>query len=615
MEEKHQFKAEVSKLLDLVINSLYSQKDIFLRELVSNASDACDKLRYLSLVKGGTVKSDGDFKITIAADKDAKTLTISDNGIGMNKEDMINHLSTIAKSGSSEFLANMAEGKQKDSSIIGQFGVGFYSAFMVASKIDVISRKAGEAQTYKWSCANAGEYTIVEDASRSVTGTDIILYLKDDEIEFLDTLRIRHIIKTYSDHISIPIEFSGEVINTASALWSRNKADITKEQYNEFYRHISHNFDEPWMTLHYKAEGKIEYTSLIYIPKKAPFDLFQPDKKRGLHLYANKVFISDKVEQLTPFYLRFLTGIIDTKELPLNVSREMLQSTPLLTKIKNGITSRIFSELKKKSKDIADYKEFITTFGGVLKEGMYEDPTNGEQIAELCRFYSTNGEELTSLDEYIERMADGQKSIFYITGENIEILRNNPLLEGAAMRGVEVLLLTDPVDEFWPQSFSKYKEKEIKSISVAMKELEETPLKDEFKNIDKIPHEELKSLRDAILNIANSTIKDVIVSDSLFSSPVSLVAGEGQMSLRLEKLMARNNQSVLVKSDRILQISPTHSLIKKLAKQATDKKIDDNFKKTVMLLINQAKLIEGDGLDDVKTFMRDFAFVLEKSFD
>ena len=396
MSEKREFQTEVAKLLDIVINSLYSEKYIFLRELISNASDACDKLRYWSLTNPDVAKPSGKMQITITPNDKEQVLTISDNGIGMNKDDLINHIGTIAKSGTADFVNNVKDnGSVVD--LIGQFGVGFYSAFMVASKVEIITRKAGDDKAWKWVSDGLGGYEISE-AKRDTNGTDIKLYLKDDAKDFTDTIYLRHIIRTYSDHVEYPIvlnlgEAGEEMVNNASALWTRNKAEITDEQYKEFYHHISKNFDDPWLTLHFKAEGSIEYNALLYVPSTAPYDLFQPDRQQSLKLYVNKVFISDKVEGLMPAYLRFVKGVIDSSDLPLNISREMLQQSALLAKIKQGTVSRILKELKKRTKDYDDYIKFWKGFGIAFKEGIYEDFSNREEIASLSLFASTFSDE------------------------------------------------------------------------------------------------------------------------------------------------------------------------------------------------------------------------------
>lgn len=600
MARKQKFKTEVSKLLDIVINSLYSEKYIFLRELISNASDACDKLRYYSLTNPGISKNNGAFKITITPNEEEKTLTVSDNGIGMNKDDLINHLSTIAKSGTEDFVRNAKDnGSVVD--LIGKFGVGFYSAFMVANKVEVITRRAGEEQAYKWVSDGIEGYEITE-AARDKSGTDIKLYLKDDAKDYTDTIYLRHIIRTYSDHINYPIvldlgKAGEETVNTGTALWTQNKAEITDEQYNEFYHHISRNFDTPWMRLHFKAEGSIEYTGLLYIPSEAPYDLFQPDRQQSLKLYVNRVFISDKVDDLMPAYLRFVKGIIDSADLPLNISREMLQQNALIAKIKNGTVSRILKELKKRSEDYDDYMKFWKIFGIAFKEGIYEDVANRVEVAELSRFYSTNStDRLTSLDEYISRVNEGQTNIYYITGDDVPTLRNNPQLEAFAAKGVEVLLLTDPIDEFWVQVLTNFKGYPIKHISQADLDLKmerDTPRADE---------KSLNKLTDYLAELFKDEVGKVVTTEKLTKSPVSLTVENGQMSIHLERLMRNHQQKTAFASSRILEVNPYHPLIIKLAEAMSDKNQKQSVEEVSRLLLDQAKIAEGEAISDSSFF-------------
>lgn len=597
---KQKFKTEVSKLLDIVVNSLYSEKYIFLRELISNASDACDKLRYYSLMNPGIAKDNGEFKITITPNAEENTLTISDNGIGMNKEDLINHLGTIAKSGTADFVRNAKDnGSAVD--LIGKFGVGFYSAFMVADKVEVTTRRAGEEQAWLWKSNGVDGFEITE-ATRDKFGTDIKLYLKEDAKDFTDTIYLRHIIRTYSDHIGYPIvldlgKAGEETVNTGSALWTQNKSEITDEQYNDFYHHISRNFDTPWMRLHFKAEGSIEYTGLLYIPSEAPYDLFQPDRQQSLKLYVNRVFISDKVDDLMPSYLRFVKGIIDSADLPLNISREMLQQNALIAKIRSGTVGRILKELKKRSEDYDDYMKFWKIFGIAFKEGIYEDAANREEIASLSRFYSTNDKEhLTSLDEYISRVNEGQTNIYYITGDDVSTLRNNPQLEAFNANNIEVLLLVDPIDEFWVQTLSNYKGYPIKHVSQAdvdLKMVRDTPKADEGS---------LKRLTDFMAELFKEEVGKVIPTEKLTNSPVSLTVENGQMSIHLERLMRNHQQKTMFASSRILEVNPYHPLIIKLA----DSMFDESQKKTVeevsRLLLDQAKIAEGEAVSDSSFF-------------
>ena len=600
MSKKQKFKTEVSKLLDIVINSLYSEKYIFLRELISNASDACDKLRYYSLMKPEVTKNNGEFKIVITPNAEENTLTISDNGIGMNKDDLVNHLSTIAKSGTADFVNNAKDnGSVVD--LIGKFGVGFYSAFMVASKVEVVTKRAGEEQAYKW-ISNGVDGFEIEETEKEKSGTDIKLFLKDDAKDFTDTIYLRHIIRTYSDHINYPIvldlgKAGEETVNTGSALWTKNKAEITDDQYNEFYHHISRNFDTPWMRLHFKAEGSIEYTGLLFIPSEAPYDLFQPDRQQSLKLYVNRVFISDKVDDLMPAYLRFVKGIIDSADLPLNISREMLQQNALIAKIRSGTVSRILKELKKRSEDYDDYMKFWKNFGMAFKEGIYEDPVNRVEIAELSRFYSTNSlDKLTSLDEYISRVNEGQTNIYYITGDDVPTLRNNPQLEAFKEKGLEVLLLTDPIDEFWVQTLTNFKGYPIKHVSQA-----DIDLKIERKE-PKADEGSLKKLTDFMTELFKNEVGKVVATEKLTKSPVSLTVENGQMSIHLERLMRNHQQQTAFASSRILEINPYHPLIIKLA----DSMFNDSERQTVeevcRLLLDQAKISEGEAISDSSFF-------------
>ena len=600
MSKKQKFKTEVSKLLDIVINSLYSEKYIFLRELISNASDACDKLRYYSLMKPEVTKNNGEFKIIITPNAEENTLTISDNGIGMNKEDLVNHLSTIAKSGTADFVNNAKDnGSVVD--LIGKFGVGFYSAFMVASKVEVVTKRAGEEQAYKW-ISNGVDGFEIEEAEKEKSGTDIKLFLKDDAKDFTDTIYLRHIIRTYSDHINYPIvldlgKAGEETVNTGSALWTKNKAEITDDQYNEFYHHISRNFDTPWMRLHFKAEGSIEYTGLLFIPSEAPYDLFQPDRQQSLKLYVNRVFISDKVDDLMPAYLRFVKGIIDSADLPLNISREMLQQNALIAKIRSGTVSRILKELKKRSEDYDDYMKFWKNFGMAFKEGIYEDPANRVEIAELSRFYSTNSEDkLTSLDEYISRVKEGQTTIYYITGDDIPTLRNNPQLEAFKEKGLEVLLLTDPIDEFWVQTLTNFKGYPIKHVSLA-----DVDLKFERKE-PKADEGSLKKLTDFMAELFKNEVGKVVPTEKLTKSPVSLTVENGQMSIHLERLMRNHQQQTAFASSRILEVNPYHPLIIKLADSMFDDKERPTVEEVCRLLLDQAKIAEGEAISDSSFF-------------
>lgn len=596
MTDKIAFQADVSKMLDIVINSLYSEKQIFLRELISNASDACDKLKYLALTTPDIAKESKEFKIIVTPDEKAGTLTIADNGIGMNKEDLIAHLGTIAKSGTAEFVKNASEnGSACD--LIGQFGVGFYSAFMVADKVEILTRKAGEDKAWKWVSNGVDGFEITE-AEKPVNGTEIKLFLKKDEKNYVDTIYLRQIIRTYSDHIAYPIVLNlgkagEETVNKGSALWTRNKAEITKDQYKDFYQHISHNFDEPWLTLHFKAEGNIEYTGLLFVPSNAPYDLFQPDKRTSLKLYINKVFISDKVEELMPNYLRFVRGIIDSADLPLNISREMLQHSPLIEKIKAGTISRLLKELQKRSKNYDDYMTFWKAFGIVLKEGIYEDFKNREEIAGLSYFYSTVDEEkMTTLDDYISRCGKDQKTIYYITGDDIRVLRNNPQLEAFKQKGIEVLLMNDPIDEFWPQVLPNYKGYAVKHVSQA--DVDMSWKRQEKKADDG----SMTKLCEMLKEVLKEEVGTVSVTEKLTTSPVSLTVENGQMSLHLERLMRTHQQQTAFASTRILELNPYHPLIIKLSEMTADETNKPKIEEIGKILLDQAKVAEGETVSD-----------------
>lgn len=612
MSDKLNFQADVSKMLDIVVNSLYSEKQIFLRELISNASDACDKLKYMALTHPDIARESGEMKIWITPDAEKNTLTVADNGIGMNRDDLINHLGTIAKSGTADFVKNASDnGSAVD--LIGQFGVGFYSAFMVADKVEILTRRAGEDKAWFW-VSNGVDGFEIREAEKKTNGTEIKLFLKQDEKNYTDSIYLRQIIRTYSDHINYPIvlclgKAGEETVNSASALWTRNKAEITPEQYKEFYHHVSKNFDEPWMTLHFKAEGSIEYTGLLYIPGTAPYDLFQPDRKQGLKLYVNRVFISEKVEELLPSYLRFVRGIIDSPDLPLNISREMLQQSPLIAKIRQGTVSRILKELKKRSKDYEDYKKFWDAFGIAFKEGIYEDFANREEIAGLSRFVSTNDtEKLTSLDDYIGRAQPEQKAIYYITGDDVKTLVNNPQLEAFKEKGLEVLLLTDPIDEFWTQTLGIYKTFAVKHVSQADIDLS-------FKREGQKAEEgDLKKLADLLGEMFKNEVGKVTTTDKLTKSPVSLTVEAGQMSIHLERLMRNHQQQTAFASTRILELNPYHPLIIRLAEAMGDEALKPKVEEVARLLLDQAKIAEGECISDPSFYSEKMSEYILKSF-
>jgi len=438
MAEQLEFQAEVSRLLDIVANALYTEREIFLRELISNASDACDRLRYAAISQPALTEGNGDFKITVDFDASARTITVADNGIGMTKDELVKNLGTIAHSGTRELVKQLNGDDKKNSSLIGQFGVGFYSAFMIADKVTVTSRKAGEKTAHVWSSDGRGSYT-VDAALKDAPGTEIVLHVKEDASEFLLQERLKNVIKKYSDHISFPIEMSGVVVNAASALWMRPKNEVTEEQYKEFYRDVSGGMqmDEPWMTLHWRAEGAIEYNNLLFIPSMKPFDLYDPRRQHGVKLYVRRVFITDGVEGLIPPFLRFLKGVVDSEDLPLNISREMLQANPVITKMSSAITRKVLTELEEKAKnDIGDFANFWALFGPVIKEGLYDAHAYREQLCRVARFHSSAGEGLVSLDEYVERMKEGQEHVYYLSAPTVEAARHSPQLEAFRAKGV-----------------------------------------------------------------------------------------------------------------------------------------------------------------------------------
>ncbi|HEC01521.1 MAG TPA: molecular chaperone HtpG [Sphingomonadales bacterium] len=597
--EKHGFQAEVSKLLHMMVHSVYSEREIFLRELISNASDACDKLRYEALTKPELTKDDPDFKVTITLDEKNSRLTLSDNGIGMSHDDLISHLGTIARSGTGAFMEKLSGDDTQDINMIGQFGVGFYSVFMVSDDITVISRKAGEDESWSWHSDGIGEYTLTP-ATKESRGTDIILHIKDDAKEFLEEFRIRSIIKTYSDHIAIPItlvmdkdgEEKAEKVNEGTALWVRPKSDITDEQYKEFYHHVSHAMDDPWLTLHYKAEGKIEYTVLMFIPSQPPMDLFDPARKTRSKLYVKRIFITDDCEDLIPSYLRFMRGIVDSEDLPLNISREMLQNNPVLNSIRTAVTKKILSELEKKAKKDADaYAVFWKSFGPVLKEGIYEDFGRRDQLMKLARFESTDTEGLQSLDDYVGRMKDGQENIYYITGDNPEAARRSPQLEGFKAKGIEVLFLTDAVDDFWLQMVPEYEGKKFQSVTRGTADLDDKKDDDDKKDKKKSP--EIDALIGLLKSNLEGAVKDVRLSNRLTDSPVCLVADEGDMDIHLQRIL-KQHQQLDQTTLRVLEINENHPLIKAIAAKATGKGAIDALKDASNLLLDQARIMEGE---------------------
>ncbi|MEN3951954.1 molecular chaperone HtpG [Iodidimonas sp. SYSU 1G8] len=617
--EKHEFQAEVARLLNMMVRSVYSETEIFLRELISNASDACDRLRYDALTDPSLTEGDSAFRIAITADAAARTLTIADNGIGMNRDDLIANLGTIARSGTAAFMEKLSGDSKKDVSLIGQFGVGFYAAFMVADKVEVTSRKAGDAQAWKWTSDGQGSYTI-EPAARDGRGTTIVLHVREDESEYLDVHRLRHIVTTYSDHIAFPIHLSEvkdgavteeESVNKGSALWTRPKAEVTDEQYTAFYRHAGHAFDAPALTLHYRAEGAIEYTALLFVPEERPLDLFDPARKPRVKLYVKRVFITDDTDDLIPGYLRFLRGVVDSEDLPLNVSREMLQNNPVVARMRKAVTGRVVSALEAKAKDDADgFDKIWSSFGPVIKEGIYEDGERRGALLKIARFRSTHGDGWTTLGDYLARMKEGQDAIYYVSAPDIDAARRSPHLEGFTSRGVEVLLLTDPVDDFWLSMVPEHEGKAFRSVTRGGADLSKLDGKDE--SAEK-PADDARmvTLIAALKHALGDQVKDVRTTDRLTGSAVCLVADDGDMDLNLQRLLKQHNQ-LGFEAQRILEINPGHPLIAALAERADQPGALDALGDPALLLLDQARILEGELPADPAAFARRLADLMAK---
>ncbi|WP_341489194.1 molecular chaperone HtpG [Photobacterium damselae subsp. damselae] len=615
-KETRGFQSEVKQLLHLMIHSLYSNKEIFLRELISNASDAADKLRFRALSDGSLYENDAELAVKISVNQDAGTLTISDNGIGMTREDVIEHLGTIAKSGTKEFFAKLNEEETKDSQLIGQFGVGFYSAFIVADSVTVNTRAAGVPadQAVSWSSAGEGDYT-VENTAKATRGTDIILHLRDDEKEFLDEYRLRDIISKYSDHIGIPVLIQTterdeegnetgkkwEQINKAQALWTRNKSDISDEEFKEFYKHVSHDFAEPltWSLNH--VEGKQDYTSLLYIPSKAPWDLYHRDSQHGLKLYVQRVFIMDDAQQFMPMYLRFMRGLIDSNDLPLNVSREILQDNKVTQALRKACTKRALSMLSKLAKsDSEKYQTFWQEFGQVIKEGLAEDFANRDKIAQLLRFSSTHNDsaELTvALADYVERMKEGQDKIYYITADNFNAAKNSPHLEQFRAKGIEVLLMHDRIDEWMMSYMPEFEGKGFQSITKS--DLDLSKFEDEAeKEKHKETEEAFKSVVERTKEYLGSRVKDVRTTFKLHDTPAVVVTDENEMGTQMAKLLAAAGQEA-PEVQYILELNPDHALVKQMADEADE----EIFGRWVEMLFGQSLLAERGAMDDPSRFL------------
>ncbi len=613
--QTHAFQTEISQLLDLMINSLYSQKEIFLRELISNSSDAIDKRRFEALTDASLLNDDEELAVTITTDKDAKTLTISDNGIGMSHDEVIDNIGTIARSGTKKFMQALSDNKDKgdDVSLIGQFGVGFYSVFMVADSVTLVTRKAGGDAAVTWESDGKGEFTI-GDTEKDSVGTSITLHLREDESEYLEDFRLKHIINKYSEHISLPIKMLGsvpldeegkpqegveaefEAVNKGTALWARPKTEISDEEYQNFYQSLSYDMEPPLSTLHHKVEGNMEYTSLLFIPKKAPFDMWNRENKKGIKLYVRRVFIMDDAEHLMPNYLRFVKGVIDSQDLPLNVSREILQSDRDIQKIKTRAVKRVLDELKRLAKDEPEtFQGFWSEFGQVIKEGIVEDMANKDNITPLLRFASTtndNEAQSVSLDQYVERMQDDQDAIYYITAESYQAAKGSPHLEMFTKKGIEVLLLTDPVDEWLVNSLNEHNEKPLKSVTKG-----DLELSDEEKKEQEEQKAELSAVTDKLQEVLAESVKEVRLTNRLTESPACLVADETDPGANLERIMKAMGQDA-PSSKPILEINPDHAIIKKLDAE------NASFADWAQVLFDQAALSEGAQIKDPANYVK-----------
>ncbi|MBW4796244.1 molecular chaperone HtpG [Pseudomonas tolaasii] len=612
------FQTEVKQLLHLMIHSLYSNKEIFLRELISNASDAVDKLRFEALSKPELLEGGAELKIRVSFDKDAKTVTLEDNGIGMSREDAITHLGTIAKSGTADFMKNLSGDQKKDSHLIGQFGVGFYSAFIVADKVEVFSRRAGLAagEGVHWSSKGEGEFEIAT-IDKADCGTRIVLHLKSGEDEFADGYRLRNIIKKYSDHIALPIELpkeqaaaegeeqpaqEWETVNRASALWTRPRTEIKDEEYQEFYKHIGHDYENPLSWSHNKVEGKLEYSSLLYVPARAPFDLYQREAPKGLKLYVQRVFVMDQAESFLPLYLRFIKGVVDSNDLSLNVSREILQKDPIIDSMKSALTKRVLDMLEKLAKNEPEqYKGFWKNFGQVMKEGPAEDFANKEKIAGLLRFASTHeegGEQVVSLAEYLARAKEGQDKIYYLTGETYAQVKNSPHLEVFRKKGIEVLLLTDRIDEWLMSYLNEFDGKSFVDVARGDLDLGNLDSEEEKKEAEEVAKAK-EGLVERIKASLGEAVSEVRVSHRLTDSPAILAIGEADLGMQMRQILEASGQKV-PDSKPIFEFNPAHPLIEKLDGEQSEERFGD----LSHILFDQAALAAGDSLKDPAAYVR-----------
>ena len=609
-KETLSFETEVSQLLHLMIHSLYSNKEIFLREIISNASDACDKLRFEALSDDALYEGDNELGIRVEYDKEARTVTVTDNGIGMSRQEVIDHIGTIAKSGTRQFLQALSGDQAKDAHLIGQFGVGFYSAFIVADRVTLTTRRAGLTSEHgvRWESSGEGDYSI-ETVERAERGTQVTLHLREGEDEFLDGYRLRSIIRKYSDHISLPIRMppegeepgEEETVNRASALWVRPRNEVSDEEYNEFYKHVAHDFEDPLAHVHSKVEGKLEYTSLLYLPQRAPFDLWDRERRHGIKLYVRRVFIMDDADHLMPNYLRFVRGVIDSNDLPLNVSREILQHNRVTEQMRAGSVKKVLGLLEEMAKNEPEkYTTFWEQFGRVMKEGPGEDFANREQIAGLLRFASTHAdteEQSVSLDQYIERMKEGQEKIYFITADSFAAAKHSPHLEIFRKKGVEVLLLHERVDEWLVSSLNEYKGRALQSVAkgdLDLGDLEDEEEKKEQEQVAKAFEDLVKQVQETL----GEKVKEVRVTHRLTDSPACLVSGENDMGANLERILKSVGQNV-AGSAPILELNPTHPLVSKLKEEQDAEQFGD----WTNILFEQALLAEGGQLEDPATFV------------
>ena len=600
VEEKHDFGAEVGRLLDLVVHSLYSEREIFLRELVANAADAMDRRRFESLTDAALAPPT-EAKVRIVPDKPARTLLIADDGIGMGRQELIDNLGTIARSGTRAFGAALASAKPEDRpSLIGQFGVGFYSAFMVADRVEVTSRKAGSEETFTWASDGTGQFTIAP-AARETAGTDVVLHIKSDADEYLDPIRLEAIVRKWADHITLPITITRDgkdlPANEGTALWRKARTEISEQSYNEFYRHLGLMFDTPWATLHWKAEGMLEFFALLFVPGMKPFDPVEGDRDSHVRLHVRRMFITDKAE-LLPSWLRFVQGIVDTEDLPLNVSREMLQTTPVLARIRKALIGRVLSDLKNRAKDAEDYGKFWDNFGAMLKEGVWEDAEHRADIAPLLRFRSSAQDSWSSLPDYLSRMQAGQDTIYYLAGDNGEALRASPQLEGFRAKGIEVLLLADPIDAFWPERLDSFEGKSIKSITQASADLHQPA---------DLP--DISPLLAALKNALGDGVSDVRATGRLTDSAVVLAAGDKGPDLQMQRLLRRAGRAMLPAAP-VLEVNPRHSLIEALVGKVNDESL---IAEAAGTLLDLARVQEGDLPRNPAQFARHITSLLGSS--